>query len=39
VVRAALAQLTAEERAAIAAALPAMNRLVQVLGEGLQPGG
>ena len=33
VVRAALGQLTAQERSAIAAALPALNRLVQVLGE------
>jgi DNA-binding MarR family transcriptional regulator len=38
VVRAALGQLTVEERADIAAALPALNRLVQVLGEGAQVG-
>jgi DNA-binding MarR family transcriptional regulator len=39
VVRGALGQLTADERAAIAAALPALNRLVQVLGVGVQPHG
>jgi DNA-binding MarR family transcriptional regulator len=39
VVRAALSQLTAHERAAIAAALPALNHLVQVLGEEAQPRG
>ena len=38
VVRAALGQLTAAERAAIASALPALNRLVQVLGEGAPRG-
>jgi DNA-binding MarR family transcriptional regulator len=36
VVGAALVELTVDERAAIAAALPALNRLVQVLGEGAQ---
>jgi len=34
VVRAALEQLTADDRASIAFALPALNRLVQVLAEG-----
>jgi DNA-binding MarR family transcriptional regulator len=36
VVRAALGRLTAGDRAAIAGALPALNRLVQVLEEGVQ---
>jgi DNA-binding MarR family transcriptional regulator len=38
VVRAAMERLTADERSAIAGALPALNRLVQVLEEGVQPG-
>jgi DNA-binding MarR family transcriptional regulator len=36
VIRAALGRLSAEERAAIAGALPALNRLVLVLEEGVQ---
>src|SRR5207237_3720826 len=36
VVRAALARMTVDERAAIAAALPALNHIVKVLGEDVQ---
>jgi hypothetical protein len=38
VVRGALGQLSEEERVAIAAALPALNHLVQVLGDGAPRG-